>query len=103
MLARVQEAAVDTVGPEHPVLVEWWRQPHGDPNKNFVRAIKRGKGRQPWTQHISRGTIIIADIPLPQNNKPKKLSATVKKNIATLRHPSLSDWEYQKGKGLVRK
>lgn len=98
-LARVVRASQSSSG-EEEVMVEWWRQQAGNPNLPFQRALQNRRGQHPWRDQISRSSILLANVELTMS---RTLPAQCRRQIVELGHPSLADWEYVRGRGLVRK
>ena len=104
MLARVTKDVTD-LRPDAPVIVEWWRQKEGNPNKTFTRAVLSGYSTKAWVQTISRSSILLANIQIrcthKDRNKPKKLPVRAKKDLVEIGHEALQTWKYVPRIGLV--
>ena len=119
-LAHVRVACLAkdaAVNPDTLVDVVFWRQLQGNPNGVFIEGRESSTSRAPvrghwggkrakksnvWSGTIKRSAVLLVN-PGFKNKKgiSKSLHSATLEAVASLRHPVLNGWIYEKGVGLV--
>lgn len=90
----------DVKEPGHTVKVERWRQPDGDMNKGFHKALLRSTNKV-WIVDISRDSVLLVS-PALLSGRPVKLQHKTKKALCELEKVG-GVFHLVAGQGMVRK